>query len=475
MKTEQAVAARKSASRALDVLYKTEDRLSKRFALVVNILKPPARVKSLLVQTQKRPGSERFKRLWHGAAEIAAKFHFKRRGTDWVFENFWPNAKEPKHSKLLAFFLDPQEHHECGRFLLEKLLPILETAARESRRGNSSAEPRFVAEGCIVKPESGGYIDLRIERERAAGKFAIIIENKINNAPDQSGYRESVKREAGQLERCVEHLKRRRFRPDEIFVFYLPLEGSRDARPEDIAAITREGVTYAQITFRYHIREWLEAALKDWQQPNEDLREHLSYYQRLITYLVNKNKQNEMDSEILKCIQMEEEAGFLTLSDIDAACNSAAALKRVFERVLRGRLLRRIHEDLRKGDLRPNFYATESPRLVCPTSDYANEFENEIVVGVEVNDAIAVGCGWDEEGFFFAYVRLHSDQGQYDDVVQGKAREELGDIKPQESSCPYYAYKYEPVTYQECQEEKTAADKAIRIREMRESLQQALR
>src|SRR5258708_10247481 len=85
---------------------------------------------------------------------------------------------------------------------------------------------------------------------------------------------------------------------------------------------------------------------------------------RLISYLVNKNKQNEMDSEILKCIQKEEESGgLLSLSEINAACDSAQSLRRVFERVLHGRLLRRIHAEFDNRQLRTDFYVLEWPRL----------------------------------------------------------------------------------------------------------------
>jgi hypothetical protein len=216
-----------NASRALRVLYQAENRLNDRFARVVNLLKAPPRVSSLLLQNQKRPGGDQFNRLWQTAAGVAAKFHIKRRDTDWVFENFWPNAAEPKHSKLLGFFLDPQELHGCGPFLLEKFLSLLETTARGTKHRNPKAEPRFIADGCIVKAERE-YIDLRIERERDDGKFAIIIENKINKACDQYGFRISVGREASQLETYVERLLRRGFHYHEIYVFYLPLEGWPD-------------------------------------------------------------------------------------------------------------------------------------------------------------------------------------------------------------------------------------------------------
>ena len=470
--------------RALEVLYDAEGCLSIKFTRVVSLLEADSRVGTLLLENQKRPGGDRFNRLWQVSAKIAARFIIERRDTDWVFENFWENPHEREHSKLLAYFLDPQEDH--GRFLLPELLSLLEKAAKESRDRNWKAEPRFVAAGCTVNAESGGYIDLRIERESDDSRFAIIIENKVNNAPDQYGFRVSIGREASQLETYVERMRLRRFKDHEIYVFYLPLTGDRYAKREDVNAITRggSGVTYARITFKDHILVWLATAMKDLPAGlNQDIGEHLRYYARLITYLVNKNKQIEMDSEILESIKQEEqERGHLSLSAIDAAIESACSLKRVFERVLRARLLRRIHADLCKSNLKPNYYVfewTPIPRVIRaraePESDYADEFVNQIVVGVQGNEASVVGFGWDGEGrFYFAYLRLRDEQGQFDETVQREARSFLGENITVCADGPFYVYKYEAVTPKQCEEEEAATNHAVRVCEMSKSLQKAL-
>ena len=422
------------------------------------------------------------RRLWECSARTVARFQFERQETDWVFENFWGNPREPKHSKLLAYFLDPQEAHECGRFLLPKFLSILERAANESKDRNLKFAARFLTDGCTVAPESGGHIDLRIERERDDARFAIIIENKVNGAPDQFRFRKSLDREASQLEKYVERMLNRGFQPHEIYVFYLPLDGDRDARREDVNAITKggSGATYTRITFKDHIGPWLKTALKDWPEGlNSNIRDHLGYYARLITHLVNKNKPTEMDSEILKSIEQEEQNEIVSLSAIDTAIESAKSLRKVFERVLRGRLLRRIHAELCKSDPHPNYYVFDWPRIITcqPESDYADAFEKQIVVGVQVNVACAVGFGWDEEqGFFFACLRLHDEQGQHDEIVQREAQSLFPGktIEPMKPDQPYYAYTYEFVTPEQCEKQETAKTVAGKVCEMRKRLQQAL-
>ena len=479
MTTQSKVVVPMNSLQAIGILCELESRLSVEFARIAAMLRVSPRVRSLLF-AESEATRNTMRRLWECSARTVARFRFERHDTDWVFENFWGNPHEPKHSKLLAYLLDPREAHECWRFLLPKFLSVLEGAAKESKDLNLKSEARFLADGCTVAAESGGHIDLRIERECDDARFAIIIENKVNGAPDQYRFRKSLDREASQLEKYVEGMLDREFQYHEIYVFYLPLDGDRDAKREDVNAITKggSGATYTRITFKDHIGPWLKTALEDWPEGlNSNIRDHLGYYARLITHLVNKNKQIEMDSEILKSIQQEEQNGILSLSAIDTAIESAQSLRRVFTRVLRGRLLRRIHAELCKRNLHPNYYVFDWPRIIKsqPESDYADEFEKQIVVGVQVNNASAVGFGWDKEGeFFFAYLRLQDEQGQHDETVQREARSFLGEIATMKTNEPYYAYKYEGVTPEQCEEQKTATNFAATVCEMRKRLQQAL-
>ncbi|HWF20009.1 MAG TPA: PD-(D/E)XK nuclease family protein, partial [Verrucomicrobiae bacterium] len=145
----------------------------------------------------------------------------QRNITDWPFENFWGNPYEPSHSKLLKFFIDPNEEHDCGCYLLKKLLEILIDAL--------PGEQNFqVDEHCKVSQPN--YIDLLIERHGDNGKYAIIIENKINWAPNQEK----------QLQTYVEAVMRRDLKPKQIYVFYLPLTSEKHPNSDDQDTLTKK-------------------------------------------------------------------------------------------------------------------------------------------------------------------------------------------------------------------------------------------
>ena len=102
--------------------------------------------------------------------------------TDWPFENFWTNPHEPKHSKLLGYFIDPQKNHGCGGFLLMKLFDVL------IRSKCFPVDKDFQIEACRVTVEDE-HIDILITCDSVEVKYAVIIENKINSAVDQDAQR----------------------------------------------------------------------------------------------------------------------------------------------------------------------------------------------------------------------------------------------------------------------------------------------
>lgn len=462
-----------NSSRAIDIIYAGESRADEMFSRVVDLLTPHPLVTELLDQSQKLPGGERFKALWQESSKSAERFRVERRITDWVFENFWMNPHEPRHSKLLAYFIKPDEEHGCGEFLLTKFCEGLNKPLKKALKNENVHIRTDCLRHCKVDAEIG-RIDVSITCDCVDPKWTVIIENKINNAKNQDRQLERYVRL-----RCKEGYKR-------IFVFYLPRSSDKDPDLSELKALKDLEVEflarifYVKITFEQEILSWLNSALKNWPKSDKDLREHFSYYRRLVVYLVNLNKQNKMDSAILNNIQQEEEKrGHLTLKVIDDAIISALSLKRVFERVLRGRLLRRIYDALRKRDLDPHFYdILEWPKLrrVNPESDYAPEFEELIIVAIEVTSAISVGYGWEDEtpGFFFGYFRLNDEHGQFDDLVQREALSLFVEIDPMDNKALYYASKSENLTPEQCQEEKTAAHKVMKICEMQERLQQEL-
>lgn len=454
-----------NSSQALDVLYAAESRVSEQFSRVVSLM-APSNFKSLLIPSQRQLGGDKFNALWEKSTKSAEHFRVKRRITDWVFENFWMNPHEPKHSKLLAYFMNPDEEHGCGKFLLTTFCEGLNKALKIKHPNEQHIQTDCLQQ-CKVYPEKG-KIDVSITCNCADNKWAVIIENKINNAKNQDR----------QLERYVNLRCREGYK--RIFVFYLPRSSEKEPDSGEVQAIKKleiefkASICYKKITFEGEILSWLDTSLQSWpQELNLDLREHLSYYRRLVAYLVNLNKQNDMDSAILDSIRKTEEAGgYLTLEAIDAAITSAASLRRVFERVLRVRLIRRIYNELLKHNMQPHYYGDYRPKLrkVYPVSDYTTDFDEGIIVAIVVNAAISVGFGWDKSALFFGYLRLNDECGKFDESVKTAARVFFGETELGNKDIPYYAWKYENLKAELLQSENTAADIAMKISGMREGL-----
>ena len=249
-----------------------------------------------------------FSKLLDGVSKIVEKCAVKRTISDWPFENFWGSPNEPKHSKMLAYFIDPSAKHGFGIYLLEELLRV---CRKEKLKIDSH---------CKVISEKD-HIDIRVTRKTQINEitkndciynYAIIIENKIHGAVDQPG----TDGANGQLDTYVEVInKKYEFEYNDIHVFYLPLRDGKDPRSEDKQAIIRKigSDNYQKITFETEILTWLKTIIdKEVVAEKEGMRDNLNHYKDLITYLINKNKESKMSTEIFEQIQkIENEEGKL--------------------------------------------------------------------------------------------------------------------------------------------------------------------
>jgi len=259
-------------SRILDILSEVETIRKKGSIRVCELLSldPTSTIGRILVEKDIEPAHQRFSTLLEEVSQIAGEHGVRRNITDWPFENFWGNPDEPKHSRLLKYFIDPREKHGCGLFLLRRLLSACDIFNPEL----------LVDEACEVTREDQ-HIDLQVTRNRIDCKYAIIFENKINRAPDQER----------QLRRYVDRVYQRGFAYNQIYVFYLPLASDKHPEAGDRAAIQNHGVKYTQITFEKHILNWLDKVIErnsEHECPKamcEGMRENLSHYRSLIRYL----------------------------------------------------------------------------------------------------------------------------------------------------------------------------------------------
>lgn len=86
--------------------------------------------------------------------------------------------RENFHSDIMKFFLDPKEKHGCGNVFLLAFVDMLNKYSENEIKRQDYNNATVNRE----EPTGDGYIDIVIWSD--SSKKAIVIENKINNAPD---------------------------------------------------------------------------------------------------------------------------------------------------------------------------------------------------------------------------------------------------------------------------------------------------
>jgi predicted type IV restriction endonuclease len=204
------------------------------------------------------------------------------------FETFWDNPIEPRHSKLIAHFINPSAAHQCGQRNLELFFKSLRL------------DTELPMDGWEVSPEeelSWGRVDILARNKR--NNRIVIIENKINGAQDQDV----------QLERYINCVLGD-FKPislGEITVVYLPLRKGERPSKQTIGAIETDKLQFAGIqecSFEEQILTWLEDAIKAPAQPL-GMRENLTHYRNLIRYRINKDKKMKTKFEIIQSLKQD--------------------------------------------------------------------------------------------------------------------------------------------------------------------------
>lgn len=201
------------------------------------------------------------------------------------FELFWGNPDEPRHSRLFAYFIDPRAGHGCGLFLLRSFF-------KQFDHFDLISPDVPLDEYCVVTAEQG-HIDLLVTRERPDGRYAVIIENKVNGAVDQEK----------QLHRYYEQLRRGGFSHVEIVVCYLTLRGGKPSADSE----RNIGDRVRLRSFKEHILAWLESALHDEENwPCSmwaGMCDNLKHYRDLVKWLLNNERIMQMNDKIFEALQ----------------------------------------------------------------------------------------------------------------------------------------------------------------------------
>jgi hypothetical protein len=452
-------------SPALDILTRIETSALDSHRKVFNLLSidPSSKVARFIIQNEPVVIHEPFRVLLSAVSQIIEAHHIRRNVTDWPFENFWGNPYEPRHSKLLGYFLNPEAKHGCGPYLLQSFLMIVADCFPQAGHG-------FPPKGCRVKAEYE-YIDLCIESGCGSPKFAVIIENKINWARDQKN----------QLKRYVDHVHQRGFKCEEIYVLYLPLTGDKDPDPADRACIENLRANYNKITFGSHIMKWLNEVLAKWPSTLDGgMRENLCHYRNLIDYLNRQEKELRMSVKILEQIKLAKENNTLpTLSEVEGLKQATEALQQCMRQVLRKKLLGEIQEILAINGHKTRLCVEGKPaEEIVFVSLYDEQFvKANINLCLPVTEAVSVCLGGNTEfAFWIGYMRSgsHVQQAVIERIVWSEAKGQFKIDHINEKDSTYYAWCWKEVAYDFNNVTDTAPGLAAQLLQMHNSLRDFL-
>ncbi len=165
------------------------------------------------------------------------------------------HANENSNSRILKVLL--QYSHEGEYPILESFISLLGTITK--RKMNIS----------VNLPELSNEesrIDLLVKEKKS---YAIVIENKIRNAPDQSS----------QIERYIDYVEGLAIPKRKIYVIYLTLDGKKivsdisltDKAKRNLEYSNRDKGRFICVNYKYNILPWLEKLEKDEFVQNEPL------------------------------------------------------------------------------------------------------------------------------------------------------------------------------------------------------------
>ena len=184
------------------------------------------------------------------------------------------------------------------------------------------------------------------ENRNGDTNYAIIFENKINGAGDTRG----ADGTEGQLDTYVVATRRRyKFHENEIHVFYMPLRSDKDPQRKDEMALVEKGVSYSKITFDNEILKWLQSvtAKEAVTQVCGGILDNLNHYRNLISYLINKKKESEMNTRIIEKLKEMESRGE-TLPSLDDALDAQKAVNELVPALEIYKSLKAIEAEFRK-------------------------------------------------------------------------------------------------------------------------------
>lgn len=207
------------------------------------------------------------------------------------------HANENAHSRILSKLLQYRDTRKQTYPILESFLKRFKIILEENNNRLKIERPKFTCEEPVKSESRNGRIDLYIEDET----YAIIIENKINDAPEQKD----------QLSRYINDKKKNQ---SNIFVFYLskngisPTETSLNSKERE--ELENENRLHL-VSYQQDILYWLEEEVLPYCIIKEEilasaLKQYVDHLKGLFLLRSQDREVKEtMKSEILKLLEID--------------------------------------------------------------------------------------------------------------------------------------------------------------------------
>ena len=224
-----------------------------------------------------------------GELQVNEAAHYRTTGGRFnVFTALLAHDDEVRlHTRFLHCLLDPVGCHVCGDIFLQQFFTVL------------SAIPPIDHEGRLCAINLAGTTKWNVQRDIPCGSHGIldlqltqpgrtvIIENKTRRHE-----------QPGQIARYARYLKARHGGPDGGTLLFLT--------PNGTPSFTHDNEPYLRISYRQHIRSWIDACLKlpDVGAPVQDA---IRQYKQVVEELVGQNPPSAMKNQLVDHIRQHSD------------------------------------------------------------------------------------------------------------------------------------------------------------------------
>jgi hypothetical protein len=246
---------------------------------------------------EEKVNTERIKHLLQNVAVIQKKYDEIAKITGENFNIFSVIKMESKevrtHSAFIGELLNPKGTHGLKDEPLKIFVDMLNSKFKEADTIDvdaKSKEEKFKIdkESAITTVEK--YIGFTNEDKTEGGRIDIIVEDKDKNAI-------IIENKIYAIEQTNQLIRYNNYSKNSP-ILYLTLDGTAPSSAEGLT----ENSHYFNISYKEHIKEWLELCLKEAVE-YPMLREVIKQYIYLIKKLTKQTKNNEMNQEIKKLIE----------------------------------------------------------------------------------------------------------------------------------------------------------------------------